>query len=70
MNMSEIFEEEEKRLLAEGRAAIAADDAAWAALTQDQRDAISKSREERFAEIDTTDDGDDQNDDEEEEDLW
>lgn len=59
MDISDIFEEEEKRLLAEGRASIAADDAAWAALTQDQRDAISKSREERFADVDAADDDDD-----------
>jgi hypothetical protein len=71
-NMTDIFREEETRLLAEGRAAIAAETAAWNALSQAERDAITAEREARFAALDDADegydDGDDDEDDDEDED--
>ena len=48
-DMNDIFREEEERLLAEGRAAQAAEDAAWYALPQAERDRISEERAARFA---------------------
>jgi len=68
-NMTDIFREEEARLLAEGRAAIAAETAAWNALSQAERDAITAEREARFAALDDAaedDEGDDEDEDEDE----
>ncbi|CAB5187270.1 hypothetical protein UFOVP166_26 [uncultured Caudovirales phage] len=66
-DFNDIFREEEARLLAEGRADIAAETAAWNALTQTERDAITAEREARFAALDDAaedDEGDDEDEDE------
>lgn len=51
-NIWDLFNEEEERLLAEGRAEIAAEDAAWQALPQAERDRIIAEREAKNAEWD------------------
>jgi hypothetical protein len=51
-NIWDLFNEEEERLLAEGRAEIAAEDAAWQALPQAERDRINAEREAKNAEWD------------------
>ena len=52
MNIWDLFNEEEERLLKEGRAEIAAEDAAWQALPQAERDRILAEREAKRAEWD------------------
>ena len=47
-DLNDIFAAEEERLLAEGRAAIAAEDAAWNALPQAERDRILAEREAKW----------------------
>jgi len=49
--MGDIFAEEEAKRLAEGRAEIAAEKAAWEALSQAERDRISKDRADRYEEM-------------------
>lgn len=68
-DLSDIFREEEERLLAEGRAAQAAEDAAWYALPQAERDRISEERAARFAVMlgDAADDEDEEDNAEDEE---
>lgn len=51
-NIWDLFNEEEERLLAEGRAEIAAEDAAWQALPQAERDRINAEREAKNAKWD------------------
>jgi len=47
-NIWDLFNEEEERLLKEGRAEIAAEDAAWQALPQAERDRINAEREAKW----------------------
>ena len=49
--MGDIFAEEEAKRLAEGRAEIAAEKAAWEDLSQAERDRISKDRADRYEEM-------------------
>ena len=71
-DLNDIFAAEEERLLAEGRAAIAAEDAAWNALPQAERDRILAEREAKwdalFRALDVEADEEDDEDAEEEED--
>jgi hypothetical protein len=71
-DLNDIFAAEEERLLAEGRAAIAAEDAAWNALPQAERDRILAEREAKwdalFRALDVEADEEDDEDAEEEDD--
>ena len=71
-DLNDIFAAEEERLLAEGRAAIAAEDAAWNALPQAERDRILAEREAKwdalFWALDVEADEEDDEDAEEEDD--
>ena len=71
-DLNDIFAAEEERLLAEGRAAIAAEDAAWNALPQAERDRILAEREGKwdalFRALDVEADEEDDEDAEEEDD--
>lgn len=70
-DINDIFAAEEERLLAEGRAAIAAEDAAWDALPQAERDRIAEERwaalfsalDEEYDEEEDDDDDAEQDDD-------
>jgi len=48
-DINDIFAAEEARLLAEGQAAIAAEDAAWDALPQAERDRLAEESAARWA---------------------
>jgi len=65
-NLNDIFREEEDRLLAEARAEIAAENAAWWALTQAERDAITAAREARYAALAEASEEDDEEEEDEE----
>jgi len=65
-DLNDIFREEEDRLLAEARTAIAAENAAWYALTQEERDAITEARLARFPDLPEADEGDEDEDEDEE----
>jgi hypothetical protein len=75
-NIWDLFNEEEERLLEEGRAEIAAKDAAWQALPQAERDRINAEREAKWDALfsgvsddeQPDDDDDDEDDDDEDED--
>ena len=67
-NIWDLFNEEEERLLAEGRAEIAAEDAAWQALPQAERDRITAEREAKNAEWDALLSDEEPEDDEDDED--
>lgn len=71
-NLDNLFEEEEARLLAEGREEIATMDALWAALSQAERDAIIAEREARLAAFveDDDEDYDDEDYDDDEDDEY
>lgn len=61
--IDELFADEEAAALEKGRAEIAAEDAAWAALPPEQKLAIIADREARYA--DSPDDDEDEDDDDE-----
>lgn len=67
MDIWDIFAEEEAKRLAETRAEIAAEDAAWRALPQAERDRILAEREDKwdalFSAADPEDEDDDDDDD-------
>ena len=65
-NIWDLFNEEEERLLAEGRAEIAAEDAAWKALPQAERDRISAERQARLDALFGAEDSDEDEDEEDE----
>jgi hypothetical protein len=52
-NLSDIFAEEERRRLAEAKAEQAKEDAAWAALTPEERAAELAKAEEKWAALET-----------------
>jgi len=67
--MGDIFAEEEAKRLAEGRAEIAAEKAAWEALSQAERDRISKERADRYEEMfELAQEGEEDEDEQDEED--
>ena len=67
-DLNDIFAAEEERLLAEGRAAIAAADAAWNALPQAERDRIQAERAARLDALPDEPETDDEEYEDEEED--
>ncbi len=71
-NIWDLFKEEEERLLKEGRAEIAAKDAAWQALPQAERDRINAEREAKwdalYSALDDEQPEDDEDEDEEDND--
>ena len=68
-DIGDIFREEEERLLAETRAAILAETAAWDALSQPERDAILAKREAQFLSFDIADEADEEEGEEDDDDA-
>ena len=66
--IDDLFADEEAAALEKGRAEIAAEDAAWAALPPEQKLAIIAAREARYTDIPDDDQDDDDQDDEDQDD--
>lgn len=65
-DLNDLFREEEERLLATAREDIAAIDAAWAALTQAERDAILAAHEASLPDLPEADEEEEDEDEDEE----
>ena len=50
-NIFDLIREDEEKAIAQTRKEIAEEKAAWDALTQEERDAINKAREDKYPDI-------------------